>query len=104
MSEFHSHESAESSEDSPLFAARPDGALAYDSPRAYHATGKVHVPGLLLALAGGLIAAILAALAAWVWMYFNLPSYLVLPMIMQGLVVGAVLAYLFRRARLRNPQ
>src|SRR5258706_11143094 len=99
MTESQSHEG----DDAPQIEARFANALGYDSPRAYHATGKLHGPGLLLALGGGLIAALLSALAAWVWMYFNLPSFLILPMMMQGLVVGLVLARLFRRARLRNP-
>ena len=103
MSESELNETAGVPRDETPDQPRLSTELGYDAPRAYQATGKLNVPGLLFALAGGLIAALLSALAAWAWLYFKLPSFIVLPMIMQGLVVGLVLAELFRRARLRNP-
>ncbi|MDB5303560.1 MAG: hypothetical protein JWM97_1109, partial [Phycisphaerales bacterium] len=65
-------------------------------------SGGVRPLGLILTLLGGLAAAVVAALVAFFWIIFRLPSPFFAPLIVQGLLVGGALFWLFKRFRLRG--
>jgi hypothetical protein len=77
--------------------------LGYLTEQGYRATGRVEVGGVILSLAGGVIAALIAAGIAMAWMLSPLPNWLILPMVAQGAAVGGVLAWLFKRYHFRSP-
>jgi len=76
--------------------------LSYPAEDTYRPTGRATAIGLILCLAGGLLAAAIAAAGAFAWVVSKLPSWLVLPMVGQGVGVGLVLAWLFRRNKVRS--
>ena len=77
-------------------------ALEYPAEREYTPTGVAPVSAVLFTLAGGMLAALAGAVAAFVWIVSGLRSWLFFPLLLQGLIVGGTLAWLIRKFQLRH--
>ena len=84
----------------------PVTPLGYFERRVYRASGRFNLGGFLVALLGGLLAGVLSAGLVLAWMLFFAKDDLIFgylaPIVGQGVIVGAVLFWLFRLGKVRN--
>ena len=81
--------------------SRSNSVVSDRTGRAHRPT-RANVIGLIICLIGGVLAAAVAAAGAFAWVNGELPLVLFLPMVGQGVGVGLVLAWLFRRNKIRR--
>ncbi len=89
----------------PKLIEVPPVVLSYHERRAYRASGRLEVGGLLIALTGGFLAAIVSAIVVWGWMAFvekGMIFGVIVPVLGQGVIVGMALFFLFQWTKLRN--
>src|SRR5689334_6504754 len=84
--------------------ARPEApVLGYVTEQTYRPAGRTTPVAALLALLGGLVIAGAAAGVALLWVLSPFSGWFILPIAVQAVIVGAGLAWLYRRLQFRNP-
>jgi hypothetical protein len=86
----------------PIAVAAPPQQLSYSAGGSDIPVGTVSPAGLLMTLLGGLAAAALAALVAFVWVVLRLRWSLIGALGGQSFIVGGSLFWLFKRFKLRG--
>src|SRR4051812_39221050 len=71
--------------------------------QVYRPTGAFDPAGTIFALFTGLVAAAAVGAALAAWESSGLPTLVLVTSLLHGLAIGALLAWLFRMARMRNP-
>jgi len=69
----------------------------------YRPEGKLDARSALSATILGVVTAIFAALVVWAWELSPVPTLVIITPLLQGLLIGLVLAFVIGRLRLRHP-
>ncbi len=69
----------------------------------YRPAGALNARSILITSILGVSAAVIGAALVWLWEWSPIPTLVLLTSILQGLVVGAAMAFAVGRLRLRNP-
>jgi hypothetical protein len=70
----------------------------------YRPAGALDARSILITSILGTTAAVIGAAFVWLWEWSPIPTLLLLTPILQGLAVGAVMAFAVGRLRMRNPR
>jgi hypothetical protein len=76
--------------------------LGYVTEQTYRPAGRTTPVAAALALLGGLVVAGIAAGVALLWVLSPLPNYFILPIAVQAVMVGAGLAWIYKRLQVRS--
>ncbi len=69
----------------------------------YRPEGKLDARSVLSATILGVVIAVFAALVVWAWELSPIPTLVIITPLLQGLLIGLVLAFVVGRLRLRHP-